>query len=79
MAGWISTGQQKRDHEGLRNICAADGHPGTADDPLVKTTDGWRFGRCRGPREGVAPSVRDVRFFAQNDSPLDPPLEHIHA
>ncbi|MFG2512652.1 hypothetical protein [Streptomyces sp. NPDC048584] len=42
MAGWISTGQQKRDHEGLRNICAADGHPGTDEDPLVKTTDGWR-------------------------------------
>lgn len=40
--GWISAGQQKRDHEGLRNVCAADGHPGTAEDPLVTTTDGWR-------------------------------------
>ncbi|MFF7169705.1 hypothetical protein [Streptomyces pseudovenezuelae] len=42
MAGWIRLGQQQRDHEGLRNVCAADGYPGTEDDPLVKTTDGWR-------------------------------------
>ncbi|MEE1764371.1 hypothetical protein [Streptomyces sp. SP18BB07] len=42
MAGWINSAQQKRDHDGQRNICAADGHPGTAEDPLVKTTDGWR-------------------------------------
>ncbi|CAL9326654.1 hypothetical protein [Streptomyces sp. SudanB91_2054] len=42
MAGWINRAQQQRDHNGQRNICAADGHPGTADDPLVKTADGWR-------------------------------------
>lgn len=45
MAGWISKAQQQRDHDGLRNICAADGHPGTEADPLVKTDDGWRVHR----------------------------------
>ncbi|MFI8206753.1 hypothetical protein [Streptomyces sp. NPDC085937] len=45
MAGFINRAQQKRDHNGQRNICAADGHPGTEDDPLVKTKDGWRVHR----------------------------------
>jgi hypothetical protein len=40
--GWISRGQQERDHNGQRDICVADGHPGTANNPLVKTKDGWR-------------------------------------
>ncbi|MFF0698353.1 hypothetical protein ACFYU4_37685 [Streptomyces tendae] len=42
MAGWINSTQQQRDHNGQRNVCAADGRPGTDADPLVKTTDGWR-------------------------------------
>ncbi|MER6616301.1 hypothetical protein [Streptomyces xantholiticus] len=45
MAGFINRAQQKRDHEGLRNICAADGHPGTTEDPLVKDLDGYRIHR----------------------------------
>jgi hypothetical protein len=40
--GWINRTQQQRDHNGQRNICAADGQPGTKDDPLVKTNDGFR-------------------------------------
>lgn len=43
--GWINRAQQERDHNGLRNICAADGHPGTETDPLVKATDGFRVHR----------------------------------
>ncbi|MFD7505433.1 hypothetical protein [Streptomyces sp. NPDC059850] len=42
MAGYINGAQLKRDHSGLCDICAADGRPGTADDPLVKATDGFR-------------------------------------
>lgn len=42
---WISSGQQKRDHNGQRNVCAADGHEFTADDPGVLTNDGWRVHR----------------------------------
>jgi hypothetical protein len=40
--GHINATQFARDHNGQRDICAADGHPGTADDPLVKATDGYR-------------------------------------
>lgn len=43
--GWISGAQQKRDHNGQRNICAACGHEGTTRNPLVKTTDGARIHR----------------------------------
>lgn len=42
MAGWINSAQQKRDHSGLRDVCAADGRPGTAENPLVKASDGFR-------------------------------------
>jgi hypothetical protein len=40
--GYINSAQFDRDHNGLRDTCAADGHPGTADDPLVKAADGYR-------------------------------------
>lgn len=40
--GWISSRQQERDHSGQRNVCAADGREGTADDPLVVADDGMR-------------------------------------
>ncbi|MFJ9633769.1 hypothetical protein ACIRU8_39355 [Streptomyces sp. NPDC101175] len=39
---WINATQRKRDSSGQRNICAACGHPGTGEDPLVITTDGFR-------------------------------------
>ncbi|WP_409473518.1 hypothetical protein [Streptomyces sp. HC307] len=41
-ASWTNSAQQKLDHNGQRNVCAADGHPGTAEDSLVKATDGFR-------------------------------------
>lgn len=41
--GWVSKRQQDRDHNGLRNVCAADGRPGTKADPLGKSTDGSRI------------------------------------
>ncbi|MBO3751505.1 hypothetical protein J5X84_35995 [Streptosporangiaceae bacterium NEAU-GS5] len=41
--GWINPSQQARDHAGKRNLCAADGKPGTKTDPLGKTEDGWRI------------------------------------
>lgn len=40
--GWISGSQQKRDHTGLRNCCAACGHKGTDTDPLGLDDDGSR-------------------------------------
>ncbi len=43
--GWISSAQQERDHRGLRNICAADGHEGTAGNPLGLSKDGTRVHR----------------------------------
>jgi prepilin-type processing-associated H-X9-DG protein len=42
---WISSGQQKRDHNDQRNVCAADGHEFTEDDPGVLTKEGWRVHR----------------------------------
>jgi hypothetical protein len=41
--GWISGDQQKRDHRGLRNVCAADGRDGTAADPLGLSDTGSRI------------------------------------
>jgi len=41
--GWISKAQQERDHNGLRDTCAADGRKGTKADPLVKSDDGFRI------------------------------------
>ncbi|MEV7975403.1 hypothetical protein [Streptomyces sp. NPDC086519] len=43
--GWISSKQQERDHNGQRNICSADGHPSTDEDPLVTNLDGFRIHR----------------------------------
>jgi hypothetical protein len=46
--GWISRTQQHRDHNGLRNVCAACGNPATTADPLVNTKpDGWYPGGNR--------------------------------
>lgn len=39
--GWINGRQQRRDHGGQREICAADGHPGTADNPLAVSDTGY--------------------------------------
>lgn len=43
--GWISRSQQKRDHDGLRDVCSACGNKATAADPLVLTggdpSDPW--------------------------------------
>lgn len=52
--GWISPGQQRRDHNGKRNICAACGHDGTTKDPLIKAMDGFRVHRSHttDPRSG---------------------------
>lgn len=54
VAGYINTAQQARDHNGLRNICAACGHDSTAADPLVKSLDGYRIHRSHAtdPRSG---------------------------
>lgn len=41
--GFINATQFARDHSGMRNICTADGHPGTEADPLVKSTEGSRI------------------------------------
>jgi hypothetical protein len=41
--GWISGEQQKRDHRGLRDVCAADGRKGTKGDPLALTDEGSRI------------------------------------
>ena len=41
--GWISKGQQERDHRGLRDVCAADGRPGSKSDPLGLTDTGSRI------------------------------------
>jgi prepilin-type processing-associated H-X9-DG protein len=58
---WISTAQQARDHAGQRNICAADGHEFTTDDPEVLTTDGWRVHRSdtENPRSGLYGDVQE--------------------
>jgi hypothetical protein len=37
--------QRERDLSGQRNVCAADGRPGTADDPLLVAPDGFRVHR----------------------------------
>lgn len=42
MVGWINGAQLQRDRSGQRDVCAADGRPATAEDPLVKATDGFR-------------------------------------
>jgi hypothetical protein len=54
VAGYINTTQQARDHKGQRNTCAACGHPGTASDPLVLATDGYRvhLSDTTNPRSG---------------------------
>lgn len=43
--GWISAEQQTRDHNGLRNVCAACGHAGTVDNPLGLSDCGSRIHR----------------------------------
>jgi hypothetical protein len=50
--GWISRGQQERDHQGLREVCAACGHPFTGQDPMVLTTNNpdWGDVATGGPR-----------------------------
>lgn len=55
MAGWISGTQFERDHNGLRNNCAACGHEGTASNPLTVDNGGMRvhskpFDDARGDR-----------------------------
>ncbi len=40
--GWISDEQQKRDHRGLRDVCAADGRKASGSDPLGLTDSGTR-------------------------------------
>ncbi len=54
MSGYINNAQQRRDHNGQRNICAACGHDGTHADPLVKSLDGYRIHRehTTDPRSG---------------------------
>jgi hypothetical protein len=42
MARWISLGQQKRDHSGNRDYCAACGHQFTARNPMGLDDEGWR-------------------------------------
>jgi len=39
---WISKEQQKRDHRGLRDVCAADGRKGSDKDPLGLADTGSR-------------------------------------
>jgi hypothetical protein len=53
--GWINSRQQKRDHNGQRNTCAACGHDGTSRDPLVLTNDGFRVHRSHtaDPQSGL--------------------------
>lgn len=41
--GWISKEQQKRDHRGLRDVCAADGRKASDKDPLGVSDDGFRI------------------------------------
>lgn len=55
MPGYINAAQQRRDHNGQRNTCAACGHDGTPNDPLVKTLDGFRAHRSHttDPRSGL--------------------------
>lgn len=43
--GWINNAQFERDHNGQRNICAADGRDGTEADPLVLDDEGYRVHR----------------------------------
>jgi len=43
--GWINSTQFERDHNGLRNVCAADGRDGTEADPLVLDDEGSRVHR----------------------------------
>lgn len=45
MARWISTEQQRRDHAGLRESCAACGVEGTTRNPLVLDDEGYRVHR----------------------------------
>lgn len=51
---WINVAQQRRDHNGQRDICAACGHDGTGRDPLVLADDGFRVHRSHttDPRSG---------------------------
>lgn len=52
--GWISKSQQERDHKGLRNVCGACGHPGSAGNPLQLSKQGWRIHKSHfdDPRDG---------------------------
>jgi hypothetical protein len=43
MMGWISRDQQERDHGGLRNVCCACGHDGSASRPLAVSKTGSRI------------------------------------
>ena len=42
MAGWISRQQQQRDHNRVRNTCAACGREGTQRNPLGVDDEGYR-------------------------------------
>jgi hypothetical protein len=42
MSGWISAAQFERDHNGLRDHCAACGNPGRETDRLVVDNRGMR-------------------------------------
>lgn len=42
---YINEHQQQRDRNGLRDVCAADGRPGTPSDPLGTATDGFHIHR----------------------------------
>lgn len=54
---WISTAQQRRDHNGQRDICAGCGGPATANDPLDLDENGYRVHarHLTDPRSGLQP------------------------
>lgn len=53
--GWISKAQQKRDHSGLRNVCAACGRDGSAGNPLELDNSGFRIHKSHldAPKSGL--------------------------
>lgn len=52
--GWISGEQQKRDHRGLRDVCAADGRKASKGDPLGLADTGVRVHKrhFKDPKDG---------------------------
>jgi hypothetical protein len=54
---WISAAQQKRDHEGLRYVCAGCGGPETPAEPLDLDDQGYRVHRRHliDPASGLQP------------------------